>query len=190
MYRMNKDISRCIEVLRSGGVIAYPTDTIWGLGCDATQPAAVEKIYTIKQRNQAQSLLVLLEHEGRLSQYLKEVPEIAYQLIEVSDKPLTLIYPGAKNLASNLLAEDGSIGIRIVKDLFCEKLLTTFRKPIVSTSANLHGQPSPAVFAEISEDILKQADYVVEWRQEDNSPGVASSILKLGAKGEITIIRA
>jgi L-threonylcarbamoyladenylate synthase len=186
---MDKDISRCLEVLRSGGVIAYPTDTIWGLGCDATRPDAVEKIYSIKQRNQAQSLLVLLEHEGRLARYLKEVPEIAYQLIEVSDKPLTIIYPEARNLAPNLLAEDGSIGIRIVKDLFCEKLLAAFRKPIVSTSANLHGQKSPAVFTEIAEEILEKVDYVVQWRQEDTRRNTASSILKIGQKGEISIIR-
>ncbi|MDD4032025.1 MAG: L-threonylcarbamoyladenylate synthase [Bacteroidales bacterium] len=186
---MDKDIPRCLEVLRSGGVIAYPTDTIWGLGCDATRADAVEKIYSIKQRSQAQSLLILLEHEGQLTRYLKEVPEIAYQLIEVSDKPLTIIYPEARNLAPNLLAEDGSIGIRIVRDAFCEKLLAAFRKPIVSTSANLHGEKSPAVFTEISEEILKKVDYVVQWRQDDTSRSAASSILKIGQKGEISIIR-
>ena len=186
---MDKDIRHCLKVLHNGGVILYPTDTVWGLGCDATSPEAVEKIYQIKQRTQTSSMLVLLAHEGDLCRYVREVPPVAYQLIEVSDKPLTLIYPEAKNLAKNLTAEDGSIGIRIVRDAFCEKLLTAFRKPIVSTSANLHGKPTPGTFSEIGEEILLQADYVVGWKQEDRTRAKPSSLVKIGASGEIQILR-
>lgn len=184
-----KEIKSIVETLRSGGVIAYPTDTIWGLGCDATNQEAVEKIYQIKQRSDAKALLTLVDNENRLAQYIEEVPEVAWQLLEVADKPLTIIYPGARNLAPNLLAEDGSIGIRIPKDDFCQKLIQQFRKPIVSTSANLSGQPAPSFFDEISEEILSQVDYVVEYRQDDKTPCQASGIIKLGLGGEITIIR-
>jgi L-threonylcarbamoyladenylate synthase len=186
---MNSEIPKIIEILNNGGTILYPTDTIWGIGCDATNKLAVEKIYKIKQRIDSKAMLILLDSESRLQQYINEVPEIAYQLIEVSDKPLTIIYPGAKNLASNLVAEDNSIGIRIPNDEFCQKLLARFRKPLVSTSANLAGINSPAFFEEIDDNIKSKVDYIVKWRQDDITPKAPSSIIKLSVGGEIKIIR-
>jgi L-threonylcarbamoyladenylate synthase len=186
---MNNDISRALEVLRIGGLILYPTDTIWGIGCDATNAEAVAKVYELKQRTDSKSMLVLLDTENRLTQYIDEVPEIAWQLLDVADKPMTIIYPGAKNLAKNLVAEDGSIGIRLVKDEFCQKLIERFKKPIVSTSANISGERSPAIFDEIAETIKQGVDYIVEWRQDDISQQSPSSIIKIDAFGRFTIIR-
>lgn len=186
---MQQDITQALAVLRSGGLILYPTDTIWGIGCDATNPEAVKKIYALKQREETRSMLVLLPSEGMLSGYVAQVPDIAWQLIEVADKPLTLIYPGAKNLATNLIGEDGTIGIRIVRDDFCIRLMQQFRKPIVSTSANISGAPAPTWFGEISQDIIDGVDYVVAWRQDDATPAQPSSIIKIGVGGEFTIIR-
>jgi L-threonylcarbamoyladenylate synthase len=186
---MNDEVYKVAEILNSGGIILYPTDTIWGLGCDATNKLAVDKIYKIKQREDSKTMLVLIESEARLQQYITEVPEIAYQLIEVADKPLTIIYPGAKNLASNLIAEDGSVGIRIPNDEFCQKLLARFKKPIVSTSANISGTASPVIFSEIDEYIRRSVDYTVLWRQKDLTPAAPSSIIKLAVGGEIKIIR-
>jgi L-threonylcarbamoyladenylate synthase len=186
---MNEDLNVAVQVLRKGGVILYPTDTIWGIGCDATNPEAVNRIYEIKHRSDSKSMLVLLDDAAKLDRYLQEVPETAYDLIELSEKPLTIIYPGAKNLAANLFAEDGSIGIRIVKDEFCLKLIGLLRKPVVSTSANISGKPWPETFDTIDPAILKQVDYTVKWRQEDHAKQSPSSILKLGVTGEIEIIR-
>ena len=186
---MNVDIKEALEVVKNGGVILYPTDTIWGLGCDATNEKAVEKIYKIKNRADQKSMLVLLDTPGKISSYINEMPEIAWDLIEFSDKPLTIIYPDAKNLAKNLIAPDGSIGIRISNDPFCQKLIQRFKKPIVSTSANLSGEQSPKNFSEISEDIINAVDYVIKWRQDDLSQTNPSSIIKLGANGEIQILR-
>jgi L-threonylcarbamoyladenylate synthase len=186
---MKDDINQALKILREGGLILYPTDTIWGIGCDATNVKAVERIYQIKQRQDSKAMLVLIDSDVRLGQYINEVPEIAWQLIEVMDKPTTIIYPGAKNLAENLIADDGSIGIRIVKDEFCQKLITQFRKPIVSTSANISGEESPRSFNEIPESIQKGVDYVVKWRQEDHATAKPSSIIKLGLGGQIKIIR-
>ena len=167
----------------------YPTDTIWGLGCDATNKNAVEKIYKLKQRDDSKAMIIFLESELMLQQYISEVPEIAYQLIDVADRPLTIIYPGAKNLAVNLIAVDGSIGVRIPDDDFCKQLLSRFKKPLVSTSANISGKKSPAFFTEIDEIIINSVDYVVSYRQNDNQPGQPSAIIKLGKGGEIEIIR-
>lgn len=186
---MNNDIKKALEVLKRGGIILYPTDTIWGIGCDATNVEAVKRIYSIKKRHDSKSMLVLLNNPSYLSFYIKEVPEIAYQLVEVADKPLTIIYPGAQNLASNLIADDGSIGIRITNDEFCCQLLSRLKKPIVSTSANVSGMPSPACFSEISPEIIEAVDYVVEWRQDDYTKNKPSGIIKLGRKGEIEVIR-
>jgi len=185
----NDDLKKALEVLRRGGVILYPTDTVWGIGCDATNAEAVKRIYGIKQREDAKSMLVLIENPNMLNSYVREVPEIAWQLIEVTDKPLTIIYPGAKNLAPNLIAPDGSVGIRITTELFSERLVQQFRRPIVSTSANLSGKPTPQNFDEIDEAIKSSVDYVVEFRQEDHHKNAPSSILKLGVGGEIQIIR-
>jgi len=186
---MKEDLEKSIETLRNGGVILYPTDTIWGLGCDATNKDAIERIYKIKQRSDQKSLLVLLDNPGKIPSYVQEVPEVAWDLIELSEKPLTIIYSDAKNLAQNLIAEDGSIGIRIPEDPFCQKLIQRFKKPIVSTSANISGANAPTNFSEISQEIIDSVDYVVEWRQDDYTKSQASSILKLKNNGEINIIR-
>ena len=185
----NDDIVKAVEVLRSGGIILYPTDTIWGIGCDATNQAAVKRIYEIKQRVDAKSMLVLMENPNLLNSYITEVPEIAWDLIEVADNPLTIIYPGAKNLASNLCANDGSIGIRITTEPFTQQLIQRFRKPIVSTSANISGQKSPLNFQEISDKIKILMDYIVTYRQDDLSTRNPSGIIKLGVSGQIEIIR-
>lgn len=183
------DIIKALEVLRSGGIILYPTDTIWGIGCDATNPAAVNRIYEIKQRQDTKSMLVLMENPNLLNSYISEVPEIAWELIDVADTPLTIIYPGAKNLAANLLANDGSVGIRITNEAFTQQLIQRFRKPVVSTSANISGQKSPQNFAEISDEIKKSVDFIVSFRQDDLSRSNPSGIIKLGVGGQIEVIR-
>jgi len=183
------DIVKAVEVLRSGGIILYPTDTIWGIGCDATNAAAVKRIYEIKQRQDTKSMLVLMENPNLLNSYISEVPEIAWELIEVADTPLTIIYPGAKNLAANLLANDGSIGIRITNEAFTQQLIQRFRKPVVSTSANISGQKSPQNFVEISEEIKKSVDFIVKFRQDDLSRSTPSGIIKLGVGGQVEVIR-
>lgn len=186
---MMEEFKKIVAVLSSGGIILYPTDTIWGIGCDATNDKAVKRIYDIKKREDNKSMLVLLDNENRLTQYIGKVPDIAWELIEASDKPLTLIYPYAKNLAPNLIANDGSVGIRIVKDEFCVQLIKQFRKPLVSTSANISGEKSPVVFSEISENIKSKVDYIVTHRQSDNTPGIPSSIIKINDGGFFKIIR-
>lgn len=186
---MHDDIKKALEVLKSGGIILYPTDTIWGIGCDATNEKAVDRIYKIKKREDSKSMLVLMENPALLERYVTEVPEIAWDLVEVATTPLTVIYPKAKNLAKNLIAEDGSIGIRFTKEAFTMQLLQRFRRPVVSTSANISGEKSPAFFDEISEEIKTQVDYIVEYRQNDTIPAKPSSIIKLGAGGQIDIIR-
>ncbi|WP_321280128.1 L-threonylcarbamoyladenylate synthase [Marinifilum fragile] len=186
---MNNDINKALEVLKSGGVILYPTDTIWGIGCDATNADAVKRVYEIKQREDCKAMLVLMENPNRLNSYVDEVPEIAWDLIEANDKPMTLIYPGAKNLAPNLINSDGTIGIRITNEEFTQNLIQRFKKPIVSTSANISGDPSPANFSEINEELKELVDYVVEYRQDDFEKASASSIIKIGVGGEIQILR-
>jgi L-threonylcarbamoyladenylate synthase len=186
---MIDDIKAALEVLQKGGVILYPTDTIWGLGCDACNEEAVKRIYAIKNRIDSKSMLVLTENAALLERYVAEVPEIAYDLIELSEKPLTIIYDGAKNLAKNLIAEDGSIGIRLTTEAFSSDLIRRFKRPVVSTSANISGKPSPACFDEIEQEIIDAVDYVVKYRQDDTSKAVPSSIMKLGRGGEIKIIR-
>ncbi|MGC9354254.1 MAG: L-threonylcarbamoyladenylate synthase [Mariniphaga sp.] len=186
---MLNDIKNAVEVLKSGGVILYPTDTIWGIGCDATNPEAVARIYQIKKREDSKSMLVLMENPALLERYVNDVPDVAWDLVEISTTPLTVIYPGAKNMAANLIAEDGSIGIRFTKEEFTTKLLQRFRRPIVSTSANISGQKSPAFFDEISEEIKSLVDYIVEYRQNDVTPAQPSSVIKLWPGGRIDIIR-
>ncbi|HWV70504.1 MAG TPA: L-threonylcarbamoyladenylate synthase [Pseudosphingobacterium sp.] len=186
---MKEDLSKALETLRSGGIILYPTDTIWGVGCDATNPEAVEKVYALKGRAKDKSLIILLENDNRLASYVNEIPDVAYQLIELSEKPLTIIYSKAKNLATNLIAEDGSIGIRIVKHPFCEQLIQRFKKPIVSTSANISGAPSPKNFNDISDEIKDGVDYIVQFGQDDLTPKQASTIMKLDPSGAFSFIR-
>jgi len=183
------DIKRALEVLRSGGLIPYATDTIWGIGCDATNPTAVERVYQLKGRDQGKSLIVLLDNESKLTGDVHEVPEIAYQLIEYTERPLTVVYSGAKNLAPNLIAQDGSIGIRIVDHPFCSPLLQRFRKPLVSTSANFSGQPAPKNFSEISQEIINGVDYVVNCGQDDDRENQASMVMKLEPGGKFSFLR-
>ncbi|MBK5203049.1 MAG: threonylcarbamoyl-AMP synthase [Prolixibacteraceae bacterium] len=183
------DINKCLEVLKNGGIILYPTDTIWGLGCDATNEDAVRKVFAIKKRSDSKSMLVLMENINLLERYVNKVPDVAYDLIEITDKPLTIIYSGANNLASGIIAEDGSIGIRFTSEPFTSMLIQRFRKPIVSTSANISGKRSPANFDDIDEDIINVVDYTVKYRQTDKTPASPSSIIKLGEAGEIKIIR-
>ncbi len=186
---MKEDINRALEVLRSGGVILYPTDTIWGLGCDATNPEAVEKVYRIKEREPNKSMLILVDYPARVERYVEEMPDIAWDLIEVTNKPLTIIYHQAKHLPENLVASDGSIGIRVVQDKFCQQLITRFGRPVVSTSANLANQPAPANFKEIDRTIIDSVDYVVKWRQNETKKSSPSGIIKLGPGGEVEVIR-
>lgn len=186
---MHNDIKKAVDVLKSGGIILYPTDTIWGIGCDATNPEAVARIYQIKKREDSKSMLVLMENPALLERYVDDVPEIAWDLVEISTTPLTVIYPGAKNLAANLIADDGSIGIRFTKEEFTAKLLQRFRRPVVSTSANISGEKSPAFFDEISVEIKSQMNYIVEYRQNDVTPAQPSAIIKLWPGGRIDIIR-
>lgn len=186
--KLKEEVRKACEVLKNGGIILYPTDTIWGIGCDATNELAVKRIYELKHREDNKAMLVLLDDVGKLASYV-EVPDVAYELLEVNDKPMTIIYPNAKNLAKNLIAQDRTIVIRITSEAFTKALLYRFRKPIVSTSANISGEPSPKCFAEISDAVKSVVDYVVDFRQEETSNPAPSSIIKLGVGGEIQIIR-
>ena len=190
---MNKDwtedIKKACRVMEEGGVILYPTDTIWGLGCDATNEEAVRRVYEIKHRADSKAMLVLVDSAVKVDYYVQDVPPVAWDLLEVADKPLTVIYSGARNLAPNLLAEDGSVSIRVTSEEFSKALCFRFRKAIVSTSANVSGQPSPRTFAEISEEIKQAVDYIVEARRTETAPARPSSIIKLGSGGEVKIIR-
>lgn len=184
-----EDIKKACQVMQDGGVILYPTDTIWGIGCDATNEEAVRRVYEIKHRADSKAMLVLVDSAVKVDFYVQDVPAVAWDLIDVADKPLTIIYSGARNLAPNLLAEDGSVGIRVTGEEFSKALCFRFRKAIVSTSANVSGQPSPRTFAEISDEIKNAVDYVVEARRTEAGPARPSSIIKLGQGGEVKIIR-
>lgn len=186
---MTEDIKKACQVMREGGVILYPTDTIWGIGCDATNEDAVRRVYEIKQRRDSKAMLVLVDSSVKVDFYVSDVPEVAWDLIDLADKPLTIIYSGARNLAANLLAEDGSVGIRVTGEEFSKRLCQQFRKAIVSTSANISGQPSPRNFGEISEEVKSAVDYIVGYRQEEISNPKPSSIIKLDKGGVIKIIR-
>lgn len=184
-----EDLKNSLNVLKHGGVILYPTDTIWGLGCDATNPAAVKKIFSIKTRAGSKSLIILVNSIDMLERYVKEIPGTAVELINVTDSPLTIIYPMGKNLAEGICSEDGSVGIRICKEPFCNELITRFRKPVVSTSANLSGEPSPAHFGEISESIIRQADYIVKFKQNDRQVHSPSPVISIDKNGVLIILR-
>ena len=186
---MEEDIKKAFEVLVSGGLILYPTDTIWGIGCDATNEEAVHRVYELKRRVDSKALITLLDNPIKLDYYIDEVPSLAWDLIELSEKPLTIIYDGARNVAPNLMAEDGSLAIRITKEKFSQELCKRFRKALVSTSANISGEPAPANFDDISEEIKQGVDYIVRYRQDDTSKSKVSSIIKLGKTGEVKIIR-
>ncbi len=184
-----EDINQALETLKNGGLILYPTDTIWGIGCDATNAEAVEKVFALKGRDKSKSMLILLHNDNQLASYVKDIPDVAYELIEATDRPMTIIYSGAKNLAENAIAEDGSIGIRIVDHPFCQQLLQRFRKPIISTSANLSGQPSAANFDEIADEIKEGVDYVVKFGQHVTAKSKPSIIMKLDPSGKFEFIR-
>jgi L-threonylcarbamoyladenylate synthase len=186
---LENEIKKTLEVLQKGGTILYPTDTVWGIGCDATNAEAVKKIYEIKEREDSKSMLVLVDDASRILSYIDSMPEIAWDLIELTDKPLTIIYPGAKNLASNLISAQKTIGIRVTSEAFTKKLIQRFKRPIVSTSANISGSSNPANFDQISEIIKSRVDYVVNYRQEDNTKYKPSAIIELGVRGEVKIIR-
>lgn len=202
---MKEELQKTLEVLRSGGIILYPTDTVWGIGCDATDPEAVAKVYAIKKREDSKSLVLLASDMDMICRYVKEVPEMAVQLVEVNDKPMTIIYPGAvcgdrpdesgkvskstHCLAYNTVAEDGTVGIRVPMMDFCQQLVRCLGRPVVSTSANISGEVTPKNFSEISEEIKSAADYVVDPSLEKGSTGHSSSIIKVGLDYSIEIIR-
>lgn len=176
-------------MLKKGGIILYPTDTVWGIGCDATNEAAVERIYRLKQSSDKKSMLVLLDNPDKVSLYIQKVPDVAWELLEVADKPLTLILPEARGVAENLIPETRTLGIRIPDDEFCKRLIRKLNRPLVSTSANVSGQAAPVTFSEIAEVIKEGVDLVVDPSCEGHPTRKASSIVKVGARGEIEIIR-
>ena len=184
-----EDLSQTVATLKRGGLILYPTDTIWGIGCDATNADAVSRIFALKQRDDAKALLSIVSSDGMLAQVVRTIPDIAYDMMDTATKPLTIIYPNAVGLAPNLLAEDGSAGIRVVGDPFCKKMCERLGGPIVSTSANISGEPSPAAFADITDEVRNGVDYVVRYRQEEQTKHIASNIIKLGLRGEVKVIR-
>jgi len=186
---MKEDIRKACEVMQKGGVILYPTDTIWGIGCDATNAEAVKRVYEIKKRSDSKAMLVLVDNAVKVDFYVDGAPEVAFDLIELTNKPLTIIYDGAKNLAPNLIAEDGSVGIRVTSEEFSNQLCYRFRKAIVSTSPNVSGEPSPATFGEISDEIKQAVDYIVQSREQENKASQSSSIIKLGKGGQVKVIR-
>lgn len=186
---MLTDVENSMKILKGGGIILYPTDTIWGLGCDATNEKAVNKIYKIKKRKDSRNLLILVNSLQTIKLYVDYLPDISSELMERTESPLTIIYPGAKNLALNLINNDGSIGIRITKDEFCSGLISRFGKPIVSTSANISDKPYPGNFSEIDEAIKRSVDYIVKWKQSETLVSKPSKIIKLKPNGGFNIIR-
>ena len=187
-----EDIRRAVETLRQGGVILYPTDTVWGIGCDATNAEAVKRVYQIKQRDDSKALICLVDSDARMQRYVRQVPDVAWQLIDSlqdGGKPTTLILDGAVNLAPNLIADDGSIGIRITQEPFSKELCYRFQKALVSTSANISGEPAAQNYCDIDPRIVEAVDYVCWSRRQEHKPHTPSSIIKLGLDGEVTIIR-
>ncbi|SDF46332.1 L-threonylcarbamoyladenylate synthase [Cellulophaga baltica] len=185
---MQEEINKCIEILSKGGLILYPTDTVWGIGCDATNEEAVAKIYALKKRANTKTMICLVANDFMLEKHVSAVPEVAYDIIDLATKPTTIVYDAPKGVAKNLVAEDNTLAIRIASDKFCQYLINKFKKPIVSTSANIAGEPTPQTFKEISGAILKGVDYVVNLHQDKNSE-TPSSIIKLGNDGVVKIIR-
>lgn len=183
------DIKKAVEVMKNGGVILYPTDTVWGIGCDATNAEAVAKVYKIKQRDDSKALICLVDSDARLQRYVRNAPEVAWNVMELATKPTTVIFDEAVNLAPNLIAEDGSIAMRITNEEFSKELCYRFQKPIVSTSANISGQPAAQNYCDISEELLNAVDYVCFSRRQEHKPHTPSSIIKIKNNGEIDIIR-
>lgn len=183
------EAKRAIEVMRKGGVILYPTDTVWGIGCDASNEEAVKRVYEIKRRVDNKAMLLLVDSADRIVRYVSKIPAVAWDLIELTTKPLTIIYDGARNLAPNLIAEDGSVGIRVTNEMFSKELCYRFQKAVVSTSANISGEDTPNNFSEISPEIINAVDYVVGYKQLEKGKAKSSSIIKLTENGTVTIIR-
>lgn len=184
-----EDLMEAVRVMQEGGIVLYPTDTVWGIGCDACNSEAVSKIYRLKQREEHKAMLCLLDSPAKLQGYVKEVPDLAWDLIEMATEPLTIIYDDARNLAANLLAEDGSLGIRITREAFSKALCERLHHPVVSTSANISGMPAARNFGEIADEIKRGVDYIVRYRQDDNSRPVPSHIVKLSSDNSIKVIR-
>ncbi len=184
-----EDIKKAVDVLKNGGVILYPTDTVWGIGCDATNAEAVAKVYAIKKRDDSKALICLVDSDARLQRYVRQVPNIAWDLMDAAVKPTTVILDGAVNLAPNLIADDGSIALRITNEPFSRQLCYRFQKAIVSTSANISGEPAAQNYQDISQELLDSVDYVCFSRRNEHKPHTPSSIIKLGPTGEVTIIR-
>lgn len=189
MVDFSKDIAQCIQVLSAGGVIVYPTDTVWGIGCDATNPEAIEKVFALKNRPAHKSMIVLLADVADLAHYTTPIAPGLLQTIGHFDRPTTVIYPDAQGLAPNALAEDGSIGIRIVQEAFCRQLIRASGKPLISTSANLSGMPTASFYQEIHPDIITGADYVVQYRQDDETAHLPSRIVRINIDGSLEVIR-
>ena len=183
------EAKKCVEIMRKGGVVLYPTDTVWGIGCDATNPEAVKRVYEIKKRQDSKALLLLVDSADRLARYVGDVPTVAWDLIEVASRPLTIIYDDVRYLAPSLAAEDGSAAIRVTSEPFSRELCMRLKRPLVSTSANISGEVSPHCFADINPDLLKAVDYVCTSRREEGENPAASSIIKLKSNGEIVIVR-
>ncbi len=190
MKNFDNDIKRCIKVLKSGGIILYPTDTIWGIGCDATNEKAVEKIFALKKRPDKKSMIILVAYEKDIFKYVNNPDKKLLDYLSATEKPTTVIYERAKNIAQNLISSDGTIAIRIIKDNFCKQLLIQYKKPIVSTSANISGEPFPTCFNDISTEIKNGVDYMVQHRQNDLMSSQPSSIIKLNTEGTIDILRS
>ena len=185
---MKEEIQKCIEVLKAGGIILYPTDTVWGIGCDATNKEAVQKIYDLKKRTDSKSLIVIVANDRMLNYHVKDVPELAWDIIDIASKPTTIIYQDGKNLAENVMPEDNTIAIRMIKQGFSHQMAFNLRKPIVSTSANISGSPTPVSFNEISDDIKNGVDFIVN-QSFDTGNKKPSSLMKLGVNGDIEILR-
>ena len=183
------DIRQAVEVMRQGGVILYPTDTVWGIGCDATNAEAVKRVYEIKKRDDSKALICLVDSDVRMQRYFRNVPEVAWDLIDIAEKPTTVILDNANGFAPNLIAEDGSVAIRVTREEFSKELCYRFQKPIVSTSANISGEPAAQNYRDISEEILNAVDYVCTTRRQEHKPHTPSSIIKLSPDGEVKIIR-
>jgi L-threonylcarbamoyladenylate synthase len=188
MQIINTEIQKAFEVIQNGGIILYPTDTVWGIGCDATNVEAVRKIYALKKRAESKSMIVLMNGEKMMYHVFKDIPEVAWQILDLSEKPTTLILDKPKNVAPNIIAEDQTLAVRIVKEPFCFKLMERMKRPLVSSSANISGQPTPKSFKEISPEIIKGVDYVVNLHREKicDKP---STIIKLTLDSQVQIIR-
>lgn len=185
---MNQEINNCLEALEKGNLILYPTDTVWGIGCDATNEEAVKKVYALKNREDTKALICLVANQAMLERHVTEVPEVAYDIMDLAEKPTTIVFDQPKGVAKNFVAEDNTLAIRVASDKFCQYLINKFKKPIVSTSANISGFATPKNFKEISPEILKGVDYVVNLPEESKNPS-PSSIIKLSNDGQVKVIR-